>query len=146
LFKNAGKALTRRDPDIPKPQDRKRRSGGTDSRVLLIRRRPHHVAQPAARGHYARLAAVPVAPQQNEFALAGKLLCSIAEDIADMFKDLNRRLAAIINGGPYLSEAATGDLWDALEMMRFHGSDDDIDDGGLDDDYYTQQNSHFPQP
>jgi hypothetical protein len=138
LFRAAAKAVTRRDPDAPKPEARKRRGGGTDSRVLFLRRRPHHVTEPAARGCYARLA-VPTAEPANEFVRAANILCSIAQDIADMFTDLNERLAEVFHGkGLYLSD----NTLDWLNLWQDNANNEQWQN----EDFGAKQDNYFPQP
>jgi hypothetical protein len=138
LFRAAAKAVTRRDPDAPKPEARKRRGGGTDSRVLFLRRRPHHVTEPAARGCYARLAA-PTAEPANEFVRAANILCSIAQDIADMFTDLNERLAEVFHGkGLYLSD----NTLDWLNLWQDNANNEQWQN----EDFGAKQDNYFPQP
>jgi hypothetical protein len=112
-FKAAVRAVTRRDPDAPKPQTRKRRSGGTEGRAPILRHRPRHYSERTARGRYEQLA--PRGYELNEYATAGNLLCSAVQGIADIFADLNERLADVIYGRPgtYLNDPVDWlHLWD----------------------------------
>jgi hypothetical protein len=56
LFRAAVNAVVRRDPDAPKPETRRRQSGGTESGAPIMRAQLRRT-RPAARGRYAVLQA-----------------------------------------------------------------------------------------
>ena len=137
-FKSAAKALARPDDEPqPEPEARKRRSGGSEGRLLAMRSRRLYVTKSAARGRYKRLA-VPQFPPEDEFARTADLLCSVPEGIANIFADLARRLEVVIYGKS-LAFSDTLDwqnLWqDNANNAQWH-----------DDDFSAKQDQYFPQP
>jgi hypothetical protein len=133
----AAKAVTQRDADAPKA--RKRRGGGSEGRLLAMRLRLLHTTKPAARRQYVRLA-VRQFPPEDEFVSTAKLLCSAAQEIADVFIDLSQRLEAIIYGRAGLS------LSDTLDWHDLWANNSAYDDQCLDDDFCSQQDRYSPQP
>jgi hypothetical protein len=133
MFKSAAKALAGIEDDEPKPR---RKTGETDRGLGRYNRLHAHRAMEMGQlgGRYDGLKVPPQAGQQRGDATHAAFGAAARAAV---------RYVARIPAAFY--EAAADHLWDALEMMRFYGSDD-MDDGGLDDDYDTQQDYHFPQP
>lgn len=104
-FKAASKAVTLPGNDKPKPQARKRRGGDSDSRMLRfaldLKRREIRAlgykrrGKSAARGRYERLPS-PRQEDKDEFFLAARAMCNVAEAIADMLTDFREQLHAAL--------------------------------------------------
>jgi hypothetical protein len=131
MFKSAARALACPDDEL-KPR---RKSSETDTALGRHDLRAYRAAErEQSAGRYDGLKVPPQAGQQRGDATRAAFGAAARAAV---------QYIARIPAAFY--EAGADHLWDALEMMRFYGSDD-MDDGGLDDDYDTQQNRHFPQP
>jgi len=107
VFQAAKAAITRRDPDAPKPAARKRRGGSDSSAPLCVTpRQPQHGGKAAARGQYAALWRAEEDDRKageiaDDFAAAAAVFCkSLASGCVELLTRMFESLGEAFSGAP----------------------------------------------